>query len=165
MRRRVKSAEAPYKHRAQVSLFSFFLLPFGDQRVGEAGGSKHSPGKKKTDTKMQLTFCSSSSFISTTSCTFWDGAVIVGFLFKTGLWEPTWHLSGSFWALYPDSACTATAPQTDSDPPCRCSPLSAAPRQTATAQQTEGLKRQKEHTEYQYFHSCPIILCILKLHI
>lgn len=24
----------------------FFFLPFGDQRVGEAGGSKHSPGKK-----------------------------------------------------------------------------------------------------------------------
>lgn len=46
MRRWVKSAEAPYNHRAQMSL-SFFFLPFGDQRVGEAGGSKHSPGKKK----------------------------------------------------------------------------------------------------------------------
>jgi len=52
----------------------------------------------------------------------------------------TWRLSGRSWALCPGSECTATAPQRDSVPPCRCSPLSAAPRRTATARQTEELQ-------------------------
>lgn len=50
MRRRVKSAEAPVQlQRAQMSslFFLFSFLPFGYCCVGDAGGSKHSPGKYK----------------------------------------------------------------------------------------------------------------------
>lgn len=72
------------------------------------------------------------------------------FIFKAGFRELTWHLSMSSWAPFPGSVCTATAPQTDSVLPCRCSPLSAAPRQTATARQTEGLQRRGKKINIKY---------------
>lgn len=46
----------------------------------------------------------------------------------------TWHPATSSWSLCRGSECTATVPQTGSARPCRCSQLSAAPHQTATAQ-------------------------------
>lgn len=59
--------------------------------------------------------------------------------------ERTWHLSGSSWAHCPGSVCTATDLQIESDLPCRCSPPSAAPHQTATAQQTRELQRKRKN--------------------
>lgn len=56
-------------------LFFFYLLVIS---VWERQEGANTALEKKTDTKIRLTFCSSSSFISTASCTFWDGAVIAG---------------------------------------------------------------------------------------
>ena len=73
----------------------------------------------------------------------------------------TWHLSESSWAPCPGSVCTATAPRTDSVLPCRCSPLSAAPRQTATARQTEGLQG-KQRVQYQRWWKRYVVVAICK---
>lgn len=62
-----------------------------------------------------------------------------------GCYELTWCASMSSWPHSPGSECTATVPQTGSAHPCRCSPPSAAPHQTATAQQTQALHRKKWH--------------------
>lgn len=83
----------------------------------------------------------SPSFILISWCTF--GFMLSLYVHLQNRWR-TWHLSMSSWAPFPGSVCTATAPQTDSVLPCRCSPLSAAPHQTATARQTEGLQRRKK---------------------
>lgn len=60
--------------------------------------------------------------------------IMIRFSSERGFWKLTWHLSMSSWAPCPGSVCTATAPQTDSVLPWRCSPLSAAPHQIAIAQ-------------------------------
>lgn len=138
MRRRVKSAEAPLQpQRAQMSslffLLFFYLLVIAVWEMQEGANTALENTKKKTQS---FSRCRLRTLGQHCNCVF--------SLSEAGLQGPTWRLSGSSWALGPDCACTATAPPTDSGPPCRCSQLSAAPRRKATAQQTEGLKRQRD---------------------